>query len=257
MRVTLYQNAAMSVLSLSMISNAALYQTQSLNISRIPAGADRAAWELLKSTTDTNYYLTNIEGFEAEVIVNDNGLIGRGKLHYDVYEGADLQMKGLDEKTTWPAEMIVNILGHLRRPKFEGADGRWPITFAEDDHSPLGRQVLLHDGPVNSSYRIRNGRVTEVKRSTGEDFTISIIIEETPAGEGKYLPRHFTVTYFDSKSHLIRSSQAFTDEYRQVENVWFPFKRHILWAENGEVISRSIELNNPKIRFRKSDERKT
>jgi uncharacterized protein DUF3386 len=250
MRFALYKNLVISILGILMVSNAALGQRRSLNISKIPAGADRAAWELLESADDTTYYLTNIEGFEAEVIVDDNGLLGRGKLRYDVYEGADLQMKGLDEKTTWPVEMILNILRNLRRPKFGGVDGRWPITFAKDDHSPLGRQVLLHDGPVHSSYRIRNGRITEAKRSTGEDCKISRILEEIPAGEGKYIPRHFTVTFIDSKSHLIKKFQAFTDEYRKIEGVWFPFKRQILWAENGEVILRSIELNNPKIRFR-------
>jgi len=229
---------------LTLLSISALGQT--------PAGdnkADPEAWKLLGETVKTRYYFTKaFTGFETDVVVNDNGKIAKGVLRYDVDKGADLQIKGLDEKETWPLEMAINIIGHRRRPDFDKGDGRNPITFADEDRSPAGRRLALNDA-MKSFYRIRSGRVTEVDRTVGDEhFTISII-EELPAGNGMYLPRYFTVTYFDAKSGAIRRTQSFSDEYTKIGEVWFPAARRVIWAENGRTITRIIEFHNPSIKF--------
>jgi hypothetical protein len=199
--------------------------------------ADPAAWNLLRSTRDTRYYFgENVAGLTADVVLNDDGKIATGALRYDVGRGADLQIKGEDDETEpWALETILNILGHRRGGDFSKGDGRHPITFAPEDSSPAGRRVLLND-QMQSSYRIltrpgEGDRVTEVDRTVGGDHFTIRVLEETPAGKGRFLPRHFVVTYFDAQTGAIKRSEAFTDEYQKVKGVWVPASRRILIAE--------------------------
>jgi hypothetical protein len=254
-RKILYLN---TILCLMLLSIAALGQaTTTANqfrpeTTKADPTADPVAWNLLKSTRDTRYYfVNNFSGFTADVIVNDNGKIAEGVVNYDVGGGADLQFKGEhDAKKPWVLQTVLNLIGHRRGGDFSKGDGRHPITFAEDDNSPAGRRVLLNDG-MKSSYRINinNGRVTEVDRTAGSDHFKISIVEELPAGEGRFLPRHFTVTYFDAATGAVKRTETFTDEYKQIGGVWFPASRRVLVAQDGDVITRVIEFRNPRIRF--------
>jgi hypothetical protein len=76
------------------------------------------------------------------------------------------------------------------------------------------------------------------------------MMEETVAEKGKFLPRHFTVTWFDPKTGAITRTQAFTDEYKLTKNIWFPVSRRIIQSEGGNVITRIIEFQNPRIQFK-------
>lgn len=245
-----------TILCLTLLSIAALGQTTTTanqlgpEASKSDTAVDPVAWNLLKSTRDTRYYFgANVSGFTADVVLNDNGKIAKGVINYDVGQGADLQIKEGDAANKpWGIATIVNLLGHRRNRKFEEGDGRHPITFAEDDHSPAGRRVLLSD-PMKSSYRIRDGRVTQVDRTAGQDHFVISVMEEMPASAGRFLPRHFTVTYFDAKTGAVKRTETFTDEYMEVDGVWFPSSRRLLLAENGEVVTRIVEFRNPRIRF--------
>jgi hypothetical protein len=85
----------------------------------------------------------------------------------------------------------------------------------------------------------------------GADHFIITVLETTKTPEGKNLPRHFTVTYFDAKSGAVKRTETFTDEYKLIDGVWFPASRRMFRAENGKVITRVIEFHNPRIRFNK------
>jgi hypothetical protein len=215
-----------------------------------PRKADPVAWNLLKETRSTRYYFVgSFDGFTSDIMLNDNGRIATGVINYEVGRGADLQLKpGYKEAEPWALETILNMIQHRRSPDFERGDGRHPITFAEDDNSPAGRRVALNDA-MRSSYRIRDGRVTEVDRTASDEHFIISILEETPAGEGRYLPHYFTVTYFDARTGAVKRTETFTDEYKKIDRVWVPASRRILRAENGKVITRVIEFHNPRIRF--------
>jgi len=217
-----------------------------------PIKADPVAWNALRDTRETRYYLpANCAGFSADLTINDNGQVSQAILNYDVGTGADLRItSGIAEsKQPWALEMVLNMIGHRRRPAFEEKDGRFPITFAAEDNSPNGRGVLLND-PARSSYRIRNGRVTEVDRTVGDHHFVISIMEELLAEQGRYLPRHFTVTYFDAQTDDVRRTETFTDEYKLIDGVWLPASRRVFKAEHGHVITRIIQFKNLRVRFK-------
>lgn len=212
--------------------------------------ADPAAWNLLKSARETSQnFPTSFAGVTADVTLNDNGKVAKGSFNYDVGKSVELKIEGLDEDAKrWLDEQTMSVIAHRRGGDFTKGDGRHPITFAENDNSPAGRRVALNDS-MRSYYRVRNNQVVEVDRHIGDDHFIITVLETTRTPEGKSLPRHFTVTYFDAKTGAIKRSEAFTDEYKLVDGVWFPASRRMVRAENSKVITRVIEFHNPRIRL--------
>ncbi|HKX27270.1 MAG TPA: DUF3386 family protein [Blastocatellia bacterium] len=213
-----------------------------------PQGADPEAWNMLNSARNSGqFFPANFSGATFEVVFNDHGQITTGRAEYKTTGRTEAQIEGLkDEAQVWLDEQINSILNHRRGGDFSKGDGKYPITFGQDDRSPAGRQLDLNDG-MKSSYRIRNNQVAEVDRTMGgEHFTISIL-ETTPLPGGKVVPRHFSVSYFDAKSGALKRTETFSDEYAKVGEVWFPASRRMVRAENGRVITRVIEFRNPKI----------
>ncbi len=262
-RTILYLNTILCLLCLTLFSIAALGQTTTTanqlgpEPSKADPKADPVAWNLLKETRETRYYFPpQFGGFTSDVVINDNGKIATAVINYDVGGGADLQFKGgeVDETSPWVLEAVLNIIRHRRSTDFESRDGRYPICFAEDDKAPAGRRVTVND-TMKSFYRIRDGRVTEVDRTIGGEHFIISVLEEVPAGQGRYLPRHFTVSYFDAKTGALTHTDTYMDEYQQVDGLWFPASERIVRAESGKVITRIIEFHNPQIRYSKEVKR--
>ena len=211
--------------------------------------ADPAAWNLLKSSRDTSQnFPPNFAGVTTEVVLNDNGKITKGLLSYEAGKGLDLKIEGLNEELKgWLNDQMVNVILHRRGGDFAKGDGRHPISFGEADNSPLGRRILLND-PMKSSYRVRDNQIVEVDRTMAGIHFIIRVLDMTKTPEGKFLPHYFVMTSFDT-SGQIKNSEAYTDEYKLVDGVWFPASRSVVHAENGQVSLRVIELHNPRIRF--------
>lgn len=92
------------------------------------------------------------------------------------------------------------------------------------------------------------GKVVDVTRTMGDERFPITVLETTPVGDGKYLPRHFTVTYFDAKPGGVKRTEAFTDSYTKVGEVWLPISRRVVRAENGQIIACLVEVRNPQLK---------
>ncbi|MGH9752939.1 MAG: DUF3386 family protein [Blastocatellia bacterium] len=244
------KRAIFSSYCLALFSIVAMTQTTNSASTTAPQKANPAAWNMLKFARETSQTLpANFAGVTADVVLNNNGKISKGSINYEVGKSVELKIEGLDEETKgWLNDQTMSIIAHRRGGDFSKGDGRHPITFAEDDNSPAGRRIALND-PMKSHYRVRNNQVVEVDRTMGSDHFIITVLETTRTPEGKNLPRHFTVTYFDPQSGAVKRTETFTDEYKLINGVWFPASRRIFRAENGKVVTRIIEFHNPRIRF--------
>jgi len=215
-----------------------------------PQKADPAAWNMLKSARETSQTIpTNFAGVTFDVVMNDNGKVTKGSVNYEAGKSVEIKVEGLDDEAKgWLNDQTMSIIAHRRGGDFSKGDGRYPITFAVDDNSPAGRRIAIND-QMKSHYRVRDNVVAEVDRTMGTDHFIINVLETIKTPEGKNLPRHFTVTYFDAKSGAVKRTETFTDEYKLIDGVWFPASRRMFQAENGKVITRVIEFCNPRIRF--------
>jgi hypothetical protein len=244
------KRTTLSLFCLTLFYISAMAQTTTSNSNTEAKKADPAAWNLLKSARETSQnFPANFAGVTVDIVLNDNGKVAKGSLTYKVGESGELKIEGLDEETKgWLNDQAMSIIAHRRGGDFAKGDGRHPITFAEDDNSPAGRRIALNDS-MKSFYRIRNQQVVEVDRTMGADHFVITVLETAKTPEGKSLPRHFTVAYFDAKTGAVKRTETFTDEYKLVDGVWFPASRRMVRAENGKVITRVTEFHNPRIRF--------
>lgn len=212
-------------------------------------GSDARA--ALRDSRDTRYYFpSSFAGFTADVTINDNGQIARAVINYDLGGGADLQFKAGDvkESRAWVLEAVLNLIRHRRSSDFESREGRYIARFADEDKSPMGRRILVKDS-MQTSYRVLDNHVTEVDRTIEDERFVISVLEETPVGQGRFLPRHFVLNYFDAATGALKHSDYFTDEYRQIDGVWFPMSERIVKAEAGRLTTRIIAFQNIRLRF--------
>lgn len=211
--------------------------------------ADPAAHDLLKAAHDSRAtFAGSFSSITADVTFDDNGQAYSGTATYSPKDDATLSIAGLSkDQNDWLSDQVDSIFAHRRGGDFDKGEGKDPITFGPDDHSPLGRMVELHDR-LQSRYRIRDNQVVEVTRTMGgQRFTITVL-ETTRTDDGKYLPREFLVTYFDDKTGAIQRSQAFTDTYAQIDGLWLPTSRRVITAADGKFTTRTITLTNITVR---------
>ena len=205
---------------------------------------DPQAYELLRQAQSVREtFPVDFGGFKAELVCHDNGKEAVGTLDYQPTTGVKIQISAVSEDAYgWLNQQLSSLLSHRRAGDFAKGEGRHPLTLPEDDHSPLGRRVLVND-KLKSSYRVRNGQTTEVDRTMGDRIVITILTT-LATGKGKYLPQHFVVNAFDVKTNQLTRTDMFTDEFAQVGHVWLPASRRVVTAENGKLTARVITLRN-------------
>ncbi|KAF0225996.1 MAG: hypothetical protein FD167_4890, partial [bacterium] len=101
---------------------------------------DPGAYDLLKEAHDARQvWPVDFAGFTAEVVFNDNGKVIVGKLSYEQKAGVVLNVEEISpESKTWLVNQLNSLLSHRRGGDFAKRDGANPITFGEDDKSPIG-----------------------------------------------------------------------------------------------------------------------
>ncbi len=206
---------------------------------------DPIAYDLLKEARTTSQnFPADFGGYSAEVIYNDNGKVYNGTVDYTPKVAMKFEMKGLEVTESKKLEgEITSLISHRKGGDFTKSDGKYPITFGADDKNPIGRMVCLND-ELKSCYRVKNKQVVQVNRTMGGEFFTINILETTPTADGKFLPRQFSVTYFDDKTKLMKRTQFFSDSYENMNGVWMPKTRRIITCEKGETKVRIMEFTN-------------
>src|SRR5258706_7983870 len=103
--------------------------------------ADPAAVSALKEAHDMrDTFPTGFPGFSADVAINDNGTEAKGMLTYSVDGKLTVTLNDAAKpQQDWAREQFGSALSHRRQTNFATTEGNLPLTFAENDHSPLGR----------------------------------------------------------------------------------------------------------------------
>jgi hypothetical protein len=236
---------SLAILTFAIFSNAQMMSKKDDSSIKV----DPLAYDLLKDARSTSQnFPTNFGGYSADVIYNDNGKIYTGTIDYTPKVAMKIEIKGLEMPESKKLEgEITSLISHRRAGDFSKSDGKYPITFGADDQNPIGRMVCLND-ELKSCYRVKNKQVVQVNRTMGGEFFTINILETTPTPEGKYLPRQFSVTYFDEKTKAMKRTQFFSDTFENMNGVFMPKSRRIITCESGETKVRIMEFANFKAR---------
>ena len=217
-----------------------------------PAKADPAAFALLKAAHDARQVLPDdFPGFTATMTLQAGGKNYPGTVRFEKGKTAEVKFEGAaKDDVDWAVDQVQSTIGHRRGGDFAKGDGRHPLTFGTgpDAENAFGKQILLNDF-MQSSYRVRDGKVTEVTRVSEKlRFTISVIQTKTTEG-GKYLPQHFIVSYRDAKTGALQEVQAYRDAYAPIGGTWLPVSRSVFFFEpkSDTPSLRSIVFGDVKI----------
>jgi len=209
--------------------------------------ANAEAYTLLKSAHDRRYIVPSSTGdISGKFNFNDNGKLSAGTFSYSTETGVAIKAETASEAgIDWLRGQLSNFFAHRRGGDFaKSSDGKQALSLSGvSDDSPLGRQIALNDD-FQSHYRVKDRTVTEVTRTMGDmRFTVTVLDTDTVDG-GRYLPRHFVVTYFDAKTGKLQRTESFSDKFVQQNGLWFPSARRVILAENGVNLIRSFELSD-------------
>ncbi len=202
---------------------------------------------LKQAFEQTARWQPDFRGFTAELTVNTNGTAISGTV---TIEGPRQVTVSLPDAALqkWAEDQIGMIAVHRGPRKFEEADGRHRLTFGEDTDHPLGRRLDIHGDGMQSHYRIKGDRITQINRVMPHvGFTINVEDSMTTQ-EHKHLTTRYTVYYFSPQDSKLRNVESFTDTHVRVGESDLPATRRIISFENGAVQVRTLTFTNHKLR---------
>lgn len=201
---------------------------------------------LQRAFESTARWQPDFHGFSADLSVNTNGQVVTGTV---VVKGPREVTVQLADETIqkWAQEQIGMIAVHRAPRKFEESDGKHRLTMETGNEHPLGRRLDLHGDGMQSFYRIKDNRITQINRKMPHvAFTINVE-ESSTTQDQKQLTTKYTVYYFSPKDGALRNVESFTDTHVRVGASDLPATRRIISYENGAVLARTLTFTNHKL----------
>jgi len=205
---------------------------------------DPKARELLRQAFQkTARWQPDFQGFQADICVNVNGKESRGTV---VVKGPrDVTVSLPDtELQKWTQNQISMMAVHRGPRSFEESDGKYVLTLEGDEDHPLGQRLTIHGDEMDSWYRIKDHRITQINRNMPHiAFTINVE-DSLLTQDDTYLTTRYTVYYFSSKDKTLQNVESFHDTHTRVASSDLPATRRIISYENGQVGARTITFTN-------------
>jgi hypothetical protein len=209
---------------------------------------DPAAKELLRRAYEkTSRWGDSFPGFKSDLVLNDNGETYKGKATVVTANETSVTLEAPAEKESllqWAQNQVGMMATHRASRPFDAADGKYAITFGEENaNHPLGRQILIHGDGMNSRYRIKEDRIRQIDRTTPRmRFTINIEAAMTTS-DGKCLTTEYVVYYFAADGNLSRV-ESFTDRPLESSCIYLPGYRRIISNDAGAIFVRTLQFSN-------------
>jgi hypothetical protein len=206
---------------------------------------DPVAHQMLRGAHDAGYrFPAGFGGFAATVTFSQDGAAATGTVELRSPRAVTLTIAADETGQAWLRQEIASMAGHRSPTDYETGDGRYTLTLGPDDDHPLGRLVQFHDDPFASSYRLRDGRITQVNRRMGKTrFTIDVQ-EHVVTRDGRLLPAYFTVAYWDVEQDRLTRADTYADRYTVVEGVFLPAARRVSTADDTGITVRELRLSD-------------
>jgi hypothetical protein len=146
----------------------------------------------------------------------------------------------------WVGDQLDSLVLHrLDRPAPPGRP-RPVVRFAEarDEH-PLGPLVVFEGGRFASSYRIRDRQILVVNRHLGKENMTITVQENERNPEGRFLPRSYTVQYWEAGTGRLVRTEAVEDRWQRVGSWDLPASHTVTTATDAGLSVRTFTLTGP------------
>jgi hypothetical protein len=210
-----------------------------------PVANDLAAHEVMRAAHDAGYrFPAGFAGFAATITYRDDDGTATGQVAVRAPRDLTLDIAAEEPAQAWLKQEIASIAGHRWPTPYDAADGRWSLTLGDDADNPLGQTILVHGDPFHSSYRVRDGRISQVHRQMGGTRFSITILAHTATLDGRFLPSSFTVAYWDVEQGRLTRSDAYSDRYVEAAGVLLPAGRRVVTFSDAGQAVRELSLTS-------------
>lgn len=203
---------------------------------------------LRKAFEHTARWQSDFKGFTADLTANVDGKEYKGSVTVKGPKDVTVTLPDPDVQK-WAENQIAMIAVHRGPRSFEESDGKYALTLADDaNHNhPLGPSLQIHGDGMQSSYRIKGERITQINRRMPHiAFTINVE-DSALTADHKYLTTRYTVYYFSPKDGSLKNVDSFSDTHVRVGASDLPATRRIIGCDNGTVVVRTLAFENHKM----------
>lgn len=207
--------------------------------------ADPEALALFEEAMSTRASWKGFPGFTADIRAAVDGRRWSGKATVSAKGDVELTME--DESVTpWVQDQLESLVMHrFARP----ASGKAPVVrFGDEDRDhPLGRLVLFEGGKFASSYRIKEKQLAVVNRNLGKTNMTITVLDNDKNKEGQYLPRSYTVQYWNAASGALQRSETVQDRWTRLGSWDLPVSHQMLTASGSGQSVKMFTLSNHRL----------
>ncbi len=185
-------------------------------------------------------------GFTAALTLDDDAHTYSGYLTLKNIRQMQIELPGVsDETLQWlQGVLAMNIAHRLERTGGMPVPTDHPVRIATGEENALGVKLVFDGDPLESSYRIRDGVITEVcRRMHGARFTITTL-EVVTTDDGRNLPKHYVVIYFDPETERLASVAQYTEIYERVGEMYLPSYIRVIETNHAKTTVRALTLRD-------------
>jgi hypothetical protein len=208
--------------------------------------ADPEAVKLFQEAITQRAQWNKFPGFTAQVTADVDGRSLSGKV--TVSAKGEVEIDAGDEPVAeWVRDQLASITMH-RAADSSASDDKPVLRFADDvtDH-PLGRLLEFDGGQFASSYRVRDKQLLVVNRNFGkQDMTITVL-DNQPNAEGKFLPRAYSVQYWDAETGKLARVESVQERWTRVGAFDLPLSHTLSTANSGGLAVKTFSLKGHKL----------
>jgi len=209
-------------------------------------GADSKAVQLFQEAIAARASWSDFPGFEADVKAIVDGRPWKGRATVSAKGDVDFDMIGDDPARDWVKEQLESMALHrIARP----ASGKAPVLrFADGDTDhPLGRLVIFEGGSMASTYRVKDRQISVVNRAMGKTNMTITIIENDINAEKKFLPRSYTVHYWNAKTGELQRSETIQNRWTRLASWDLPTMLSVVTASAAGQSVKTMTLTNHRL----------
>jgi hypothetical protein len=208
-----------------------------------PKGADAAAVALFEEAIAARASWKNFPGFKAQI---------KGKIDGRPFSGSvTISSKGavelaIDDEVVdgWVQGQLESIVMHRAAREGSSKAEKPVLRFAdfEEDH-PLGRLLIFEGGSFASSYRVKDRQLRVVNRHLGKQYMTITVLDNEQTREGQFLPRSYTVQYWDAATGALQRTEAVTESWARLTSWDLPLHHTVTTASGNGLSVRSFTLS--------------
>jgi hypothetical protein len=213
-----------------------------------PQGPDRRAVALFEEALAARAQWKGFPGFKAGIQGKVDGRPFMGSVTVDAAGAVELKIDDEVAKR-WVSGQIESIAMHRGAGQADdGKRARPVLRFGdgEEDH-PLGRLLIFEGGRFASSYRVKERQLMVVNRNLGGLNMTIRVLDNDKNPEGKFLPRSYTVQYWDAATGALQRAETVVERWRRIAGWDLPVTHTVTAASGAGLSVRSFTLSRHQV----------